>query len=81
MLNLDLIAEQLFNSVKSRFSNLVIGDENGDITNTPTEARFFDFDFGVQENTLGKVSVSLDEDSGVTIIYLSLIHISEPTRP
>ena len=69
MLNLDLIAEQLFNSVKSRFSNLVIGDENGDITNTPKEARFFDFDFGVQENTLGKVSVSLDEDSGVTIIY------------
>ena len=69
MLNLNLIAEQLFNSVKSRFSNLVIGDENGDITNTPKDARFFDFDFGVQNNTIGKVSVSLDEESGITIIY------------
>ena len=69
MINLDLIAEQLFNSVKSRYQNLTIGDAAGDVTNIPTDARFFDFDFGSNGNSIGKVSVSLDEDDGVTIMY------------
>ena len=69
MINLSVIAEQLFNSVKGRFGNLIIGDENGDVTNVPTEARFFDFDFGPQQNPIGKVSISLDEENGIAIIY------------
>jgi LysM repeat protein len=59
----------LFNSVKGRFGNLTIGDENGDVTNVPTEARFFDFDFGPQQKPIGKVSISLDEENGIAIIY------------
>mgnify|MGYP001956088200 CR=1 FL=1 len=69
MMNLDIIAEQLFNSVKGRFGNLTIGDEKGDVTNVPKEARFFDFDFGPQDQPIGKVSVSLDEENGIVIIY------------
>ena len=69
MMNLDVIAEQLFNAVKSRYSNLVIGDEKGDVTNVPKEARFFDFDFGSKDKPIGKVSVSLDEQNGIVIIY------------
>ena len=69
MINLSVIAEQLFNSVKGRFGNLTIGDENGDVTNVPTEARFFDFDFGPQQKPIGKVSISLDEENGIAIIY------------
>ena len=68
-MNLSVISEQLFNSVKGRFGNLTIGDENGDVTNVPAEARFFDFDFGPQQNPIGKVSISLDEETGITIIY------------
>ena len=68
-MNLDVIAQQLFDSVKGRFGNLTIGDENGDITNVAKEARFFDFDFGPQDKPLGKVSVSLDEENGLVIIY------------
>jgi len=68
-MNLDVIAEQLFNAVKSRYSNLVIGDEKGDVTNVPKEARFFDFDFGSKDKPIGKVSVSLDEQNGIVIIY------------
>jgi LysM repeat protein len=69
MMNLDLIAEQLFNSVKGRFGNLTIGNDQGDVTNVPKEARFFDFDFGPQAKPIGKVSVSLDEENGIVIIY------------
>tara|TARA_B100000902_G_scaffold366204_1_gene387790 strand:- start:1214 stop:3493 length:2280 start_codon:yes stop_codon:yes gene_type:complete len=69
MMNLDVIAEQLFNSVKGRFGNLTIGDDKGDVTNVPKEARFFDFDFGPQDQPIGKVSVSLDEENGIVIIY------------
>ncbi len=68
-MNLDVIAEQLFNSVKGRFGNLTIGDDKGDVTNVPKEARFFDFDFGPQDQPIGKVSVSLDEENGIVIIY------------
>lgn len=68
-MNLDVIAEQLFNSVKGRFGNLTIGNDKGDVTNVPTEARFFDFDFGPQDKPIGKVSVSLDEENGIVIIY------------
>jgi hypothetical protein len=61
----DKIGEDLFNKIRGRFSEVTIGDENGTVTNEPNLARFFDFDY----NGLGKVSVSISEDEGLTIIY------------
>ena len=68
MKNLNYVAEELFNKIRGRFQNVTIGDENGKVTNVPEEARFFDFSFIANGDDLGKVSVSLDEDNGVTII-------------
>ena len=65
MQEFDAIGEDLFNKLRGRFSNITIGDETGAITNEPKMARFFDFDY----NGLGKVSVSLDEDQGLTVIF------------
>src|SRR5210317_1642619 len=61
----DKIGEDLFNKIRGRFSDVTIGDESGTVTNEPSLARFFDFDY----NGLGKVSVSISEDDGLTIIY------------
>ena len=65
MQEFDAIGEDLFNKLRGRFSNITIGDETGAVTNEPKMARFFDFDY----NGLGKVSVSLDEDQGLTVIF------------
>jgi len=65
MREFEKIGEDLFNKIRGRFPKVTIGDANGEITNEPSAARFFDFDY----NGLGKVSVSINEDSGLTVIY------------
>jgi hypothetical protein len=65
MQEFDKIGEDLFNKIRGRFPEVTIGDEAGTVTNEPTMARFFDFDY----NGLGKVSVSIEEDEGLTVIY------------
>ena len=65
MQEFDTIGEDLFNKIRGRFPEVTIGDEAGTVTNEPTLARFFDFDY----NGLGKVSVSIEEDQGLTVIY------------
>ena len=65
MQEFDKIGEDLFNKIRGRFPEVTIGDETGTVTNEPTTARFFDFDY----NGLGKVSVAIDEDEGLTVIY------------
>jgi hypothetical protein len=65
MLKLDKIAEELFNKIRGRFSNVTLGTEVGEVTTDPGMARFFEFDY----QRLGKVSVSLDEKNGVVVMY------------
>ena len=65
MKDLNKIGEDLFNKIRGRFQDVTIGDEAGTVTNEPKVARFFDFDY----NGLGKVSVSISEDEGLTVIY------------
>lgn len=65
MQEFDKIGEDLFNKIRGRFPEVTIGDEAGTVTNEPSMARFFDFDY----NGLGKVSLSLDEDDGLSVIY------------
>ena len=69
MKNLDTIAEQLFNEIRGRFPSIELGDAEGNITNEPKQARFYDFDFQSNGKKLGKVSVSLDEDDGIVVMY------------
>ena len=68
MKNLDVISEELFNKIRGRFQNVTIGDEKGQITNEPSQARFFDFDY-TEGEAKGKVSVSISEEEGLTVIY------------
>ena len=68
MQNLDLIAEELFNKIRGRFPSVTIGDAEGNVTNEPKLARYFDFDFMNEGRPVGKVSVSLDEKN-VAVVY------------
>jgi hypothetical protein len=69
MKNLDQTAQDLFAKIRGRFPGVTIGDGNGNVTQEPTEARFFEFPFREGQEELGKISVSLSEDEGVVIMH------------
>jgi hypothetical protein len=69
MSDLNQIGEELFNKIRGRFPSVTIGNEAGEITNEPTEARHFNFKYQSQGQQLGEVSISIDADEGLTIIY------------
>ena len=54
MQNLDKIAEDLFNKIRGRFSDVTIGDAEGNVTDIPTAARFFDFEYTDNDRPLAK---------------------------
>ena len=66
---IQLISQDLFNKVRSRFQNLEMGDEIGAVTIDPAEARFFDFDFINEGVNLGRVSISLNDTGSLKVYY------------
>jgi uncharacterized protein YidB (DUF937 family) len=66
---IQIISQDLFDKVRSRFSNLEMGDETGAVTIDPAEARFFDFDFVIEGNNLGRVSISLNDLGSLKVYY------------
>ncbi|SVC43554.1 uncharacterized protein METZ01_LOCUS296408, partial [marine metagenome] len=64
-MNTEAIANDLFNKVRGRFPAVTLGDKEGNVTNEPTQARYFDFDFKEAGKSLGKVSISIDEKDGL----------------
>ena len=76
---IELIADDLFEKVRSRYTNLQMGDENGTVTVDPKNARFFDFDFVYEGNNLGRVSISINDIGNLKIFYSQ--SITENTDP
>jgi hypothetical protein len=68
MQNLDLIADELFNKIRGRFPSVTIGDAEGNVTNEPKQARYFDFNFVNEGRPVGKISISLD-DKNIAVVY------------
>jgi hypothetical protein len=66
---IQIISQDVFDKVRSRFQNLEMGDETGAVTIDPTEARFFDFDFVNEGANLGRVSISLNDTGSLKVYY------------
>ena len=66
---IQIISQDLFDKVRSRFTNLEMGDETGAVTIDPAQARFFDFDFVNEGVNLGRVSISLNDLGSLKIYY------------
>jgi hypothetical protein len=62
-MDLNLTAKDLFDELKSRFSNLTLGDESAQTTVSPEEARFFKFSWNNNA-----ISISIDEEN-LRLIY------------
>ncbi len=63
------ISYDLFNKIRSQFSNIQIGDSTGQPTADPQEAVFFDFEFAEDKDTFGRVSVSLADGENMKVFY------------
>ena len=68
MKDLTTISSDLFNKIRSRFTNIKLGDESGALTTDPASARFFDLNYSAGNESLGRVNIKLD-DEALTVIY------------
>jgi hypothetical protein len=68
-MNLNTIAEELFAKIRGIFPSVTLGDEEGNVTTEPADARFYEFTFNNAGKDAGKVSITLDDENGVTIMY------------
>jgi hypothetical protein len=66
---IEIISQDVFDKIRSRFRNLEMGDETGAVTINPADARFFDFDFVSEGVDLGRVSISLNDLGSLKIYY------------
>lgn len=70
MKNIERIAEELFDKIRSRFEHVVLGDEETKETDDPEQARFFNFDYisntGVN---YGNLTLSLIDEDGLKVYF------------
>ena len=59
----------LFNKIRSQFTNIRLGDENGAATADPDSAVFFEFEFQEDSDTFGSVSVSIADGDTMKVFY------------
>jgi hypothetical protein len=62
-------SQDLFNKIRSQFSNIRLGDENGSATADPSEANFFEFEFQPDSDTFGSVSISIADGENMKVYY------------
>ena len=62
-------SQDLFNKIRSQFSNIKIGDETGGATADPSKAVFFEFEFQPDSDTFGSVSVSIADGENMKVFY------------
>ena len=69
-INLDNIALELYGKLQTRFPDVKIGDETGEVLSKKEdipEARFFEFPYKQNGVVLGTITIKLDEDDGVVL--------------
>jgi hypothetical protein len=68
--NLDKIALDLYGKIQTRFPNIQVGDESGDVITRKKEmnkGRFFEFEYKEDGESLGTITITLDEDEGIVV--------------
>ena len=68
--NLDNVAQELYGKIRTRFSNVRMGDETGEVLSKKEDiprARFFEFEYAEAGQPLGTITITLDSDDGVVV--------------
>ena len=68
-MDIQTVSTALFNKLRGQFPSITVGDSDGNVTNDPKEARFFDFDYTKEGKSFGKISISISEDQGLVVLH------------
>ena len=70
MNNINHIADELFNKIRSRFDTVTLGDETGKTTDDPEQARFFNFEYVSSDGTHhGELTVSIVDNRSLKVTF------------
>ena len=68
MRELDKIASELFDKIRSRFEPIKLGDKAGDDTKNPEAARFYNFDYiSADGHNFGNITISIGNPNHILI--------------
>ena len=62
-------SQDLFNKIRSKFSNIQLGDSEGNVTAEPKSAVFFDFEFSENSDNFGRISISIADGKSMKVFY------------
>jgi len=63
------IAVALFDKIRTRFEDVRLGDEKSKATTDPEKARFINFDYAVNGQKVGSITLSLIDENSLKIYY------------
>ena len=69
MSGIEQAAKDLFFKLRNRFPRINMGDEKGNTTSNPTDARFFNFDYEENEVKFGNITASLSDGQSLKLYY------------
>ena len=70
MREVNKIAEELFDKIRSRFEHVSVGDEAAKSTSDPSESRFFNFDYTSKAgNNFGNITISIADEHSLKIYF------------
>jgi hypothetical protein len=69
MREINKIAEGLFEKIRDRFEDVSLGDDKAKSTSDPEKARFFNFDYAVDGDNHGNITMSLIDETSLKIYF------------
>lgn len=69
MREINKIAESLFEKIRDRYEDVSLGDENAKATQNPEDARFFNFDYVIEDRNCGNITISIIDEISLKIYF------------
>jgi len=69
MREVNKIAEGLFEKIRDRFEDVSLGDEKANSTQNPEDARFFNFDYVVDDVNYGNITLSIIDETSLKVYF------------
>jgi hypothetical protein len=69
MREINKIAEGLFEKIRDRFEDVSLGDDNAKACSDPEKARFFNFDYVVDGDNHGNITMSLIDEISLKVYF------------
>jgi hypothetical protein len=69
MREINKIAEGLFEKIRDRFEDVSLGDDNAKAATDPQKARFFNFDYVVDDTNHGNITMSLIDETSLKVYF------------